>query len=237
MNADAATKTLAMTNKELLFTYVVPYVAFVAIASLPRSWLSFEWNYAVRLLVVVPLLIFAWRYYTSLTGPKNPLVSAVVGTFAGILGTVLWIVLLQPFTSSEGEPWSRAAFTLRLMTAGLVVPVFEELLMRGYVLRLALQWDLARKAGQEDPFGKAFYESSINQVSPGSWSVPAVIISSFVFALGHQTREWPAAVVYGLLMAALWITRKDLLSCMVAHGTTNIALALYVWMTQQWKLW
>jgi len=238
MNTLTATAGSAReSNKDLLIPYVAPYLAFVAIASLLGGYLTFEWNYVLRLLFVVPLLIFYWRSYVPLRGPKSPLISGLAGAFTGILGTVMWVVLVKPFAPSEGVHWSQAGLGLRLATAGLVVPVFEELLMRGYVLRLVLQWDLLRKAGAEDAFGKAFHDSSIEQVEAGSWTLAAVVISTVVFALGHQVREWPAALAYGLLMAALWINRKDLLSCVVAHGVTNIALTLYIWNTKQWGIW
>jgi hypothetical protein len=38
-------------------------------------------------------------------------------------------------------------------------------------------------------------------------------------------------------MAALWIVRKDLLSCIVAHAVTNLGLGLYVRATGSWALW
>ena len=61
--------------------------------------------------------------------------------------------------------------------------------------------------------------------------------SSVLFALGHAPHEWVAAVAYGLLMAGLWILRKDLLSCVVAHAVTNLALGVYVQYTGRWELW
>jgi len=84
---------------------------------------------------------------------------------------------------------------------------------------------------------KVLDEDSISNVRPGAWSVGAVLISSLVFALGHTIPEWPAAVAYGILMSILWIIRKDLLSCIIAHGTTNLTLALYVYFTGHWELW
>jgi hypothetical protein len=38
-------------------------------------------------------------------------------------------------------------------------------------------------------------------------------------------------------MAGLWIWRADLLACVVAHGTTNLALALWVRHAGAWSLW
>ncbi len=226
-------------NKDLLVPYVAPYLAYVALASLPDGLLAVEWNYALRLLVVPSLLVYFWRAYLPLLGCERPFLSIGVGLVAGLVGTALWVGLVVLFRSDElrGVPWSDAAFVLRLLAAGLVVPIFEELLMRGYVLRLAWQWDEARKAGYEAPFERAFHEQSINQVPAGSWSLLAVTIATLVFALGHEAPEWPAALAYGMLMALLWIVRKDLISCIVAHSITNVALALYVQTTGQWSLW
>lgn len=65
----------------------------------------------------------------------------------------------------------------------------------------------------------------------------AICISTLAFAAGHLPVEWPAAVAYSILISVLWITRKDLLSCMVAHGTTNLTLGLYVHFSGQWGFW
>ena len=40
-----------------------------------------------------------------------------------------------------------------------------------------------------------------------------------------------------LLMAALVVSRGDLLSAVVAHGVTNASLALYVRATGTWGVW
>jgi membrane protease YdiL (CAAX protease family) len=63
------------------------------------------------------------------------------------------------------------------------------------------------------------------------------VISSLAFAAGHAPGEWVAATAYGLLMAGLWVWRRDLLSCVVAHSVTNVTLALWVWKTGQWSVW
>lgn len=230
-------KTPRLTNAQLLLPYAAPYFAYVAIGSLPGNPLSMESVYLLRLLIVIPILIWAWRKYVSLTGPNNPVLSIVTGIFAGIIGTFIWIVLLSLFAGSDETPWTEKGFILCLAAAGLVVPVFEELLMRGYVFRLVLQWDIGRKTGVKNAFEKAYHEKSIQNVEPGAWTFKAVALSTVIFTLGHAVNAWPASVAYGLLMAFLWIIRKDLLTCIVAHGTTNICLAIYIWLTKQWFLW
>jgi len=85
----AAERSATANNRDLSIPYVTPYLAFVAVASLPEDWFTFEWNYILRLLLVVPLLAFYWRSYVSLTGPRSRFISGVVGAAAGVVGTVL----------------------------------------------------------------------------------------------------------------------------------------------------
>lgn len=227
-----------LTNRELLLPYILPYMAYVAIASVPVDFLSREINYGLRLIVVGILFFWARKWLCSLRGPLSPWVSACWGIVAGLFGAWLWIVLLDPFVvADKATQWSESAFLLRLVAAGLMVPVIEELMMRGYVFRLALQWDQERRAGHRSALYSALDRRSLQDVGPGEWSWAAVLISTLVFTAGHAVQEWPASVGYGLLMSFLWIRRKDLLTCVVAHGTTNIALAVYVLTTGQWQYW
>jgi membrane protease YdiL (CAAX protease family) len=227
-------------NRQLLLPYLAPYFAYVGVASLVDTFaadrISHELDYAIRLVLTSAALIWAWRFYVPLRGPRSPLGSVAVGVAAGLVGLALWIALLAPF-ASEGEAWRPSAWLLRGLVSSTLVPVFEEQLMRGYVLRFAIQWDRARDAGAEDPFGVALDQSSIARIEPGAWTWTALLISTALFTVGHTQPEWPAALAYGLLMAGLWIWRQDLLSCVVAHAVTNAALAVYVRATGQWGLW
>jgi len=186
---------------------------------------------------VAGLIGWGWKQYVSLSGPGNVAISVVWGVVAGLAGLCLWILMLEPFLKPNPTPWKPSAFYLRLIAASLLVPVFEELLMRGYVFRVAYQWAIERRTKAENALGKVLAERSINDFVPGAWNLWAVVISSIVFAMGHHMKEWPAAILYGLLMSLLWILRKDLISCVVAHGTTNLALGIYVYLTQRWEFW
>jgi len=225
-----------MTNFRLLFLYAVPYFTYVALGSLD-SYLPIEWIYALRLIIVPGILIWTWRWYRPLRGPKSPVISIAIGMLVGALGTVLWILLIAPFVEEDATAWGKQAFYLRIAASTLIVPVFEELLMRGYVFFFVMQWDLARKQGAQAAFDETLHEKNIADMPHVSWHVPAVVISTMAFTLGHQVVEWPASIAYGLLMAILLIVRKDLLSCVIAHGTTNFCLALYVYSTGNWQYW
>ncbi len=225
------------TNRSLLLPYFAPYLIYVFIASALGDFVSIEINYAIRIVIVAGVLVWAWKWYIPLKGPNSPFVSVLIGVAAGAVGLILWILLLLPFTDSiDNDAWSGTAFTLRLLSAGFLVPIFEEILMRGFVFRLAFQWGEARRT-EENPLLFSLDKKSVNDVPPGTWSWAAVVISAIIFTSGHQLYEWPASIAFGLLMAFLWILRKDLIVCIVAHSVTNISLAIYVWKTGSWHLW
>lgn len=227
-----------ISNRQLILPYAAPYFAYVGIASLHSPHLSVEANYLLRLITVSILLFWAWRWHCSLRGPNSPFVSILVGAGAGLIGMILWIALLSPFVKpGNTPPWSLDAFMLRLLSAGLLVPIFEELMMRGFVFRVALQWDRAKKKSAKDPLHIALDKQSVNEVAPGDWSWVAVVLSTLAFTTGHVLHEWPAAAAFGLFMAFLWTYRKDLITCITAHAVTNVTLALYVFSTGNWHYW
>lgn len=225
------------TNQHLLWAYAVPYVLFTATGALSQKVLGPEALYALRIVLCAAALAFFWRRYAPLRGPRSPAGSIGVGVLAGLVGLAIWVALVLPFAPEKTEPWTGTAFLLRAVAAVLLVPLLEELLLRGYVLRLIVQWQEARRQGKEKPFEDAFDHASVNDVQPGAWTWLAVIGSSVLFALGHLPYEWPASVAYGLLMAGLWVWRKDLLTPVVAHAVTNLGLAVLVWSRELWALW
>ncbi len=228
-----------IVNRDLLLPYGVPYLAYVGIAALGGDRISHELSYILKIIIVPLLLIWAWKWYVPIKGPKNPIVSILYGIVFGLIGLVVWCILMAPFIElTAGEPWSKTAFLLRLLSASLIVPVFEEIFMRGYFFRVAYQWDINRKnMGAKEALYETMDNNKIDDVQPGAWSAMAICISTIAFTIGHLTIEWPAAIAYGILMSVLWIIRKDLLSCMVAHGVTNFSLALYVYYTGHWGFW
>jgi len=231
-------KSFSLTNRDLLLPYMVPYLVYVFIASFLGPKVSAEIEYGIKIIVVPAVIAWAWRWYIPFKGPKNQYVSAFIGIVVGLLGCIVWVLLVKPFIDPNmGEIWNQTAFYLRVLSASLIVPVFEEMFIRGYIFRVALQWDQARKAKIKWPFEKALDQSCINNSDPGIWSLWPIFISTMAFTLGHHPNEWLAAFVYGLIIASLLIMRKDMLSCIIAHGTTNFALAFYVKLSGQYGLW
>jgi membrane protease YdiL (CAAX protease family) len=224
------------TNADLLLPYALPYLAYVGVATLAAP-LGRELDYVLRIAACGAALLWARRSWVPFTGPRSAAGSLAWGAAAGLLGTVLWVLLLFPLAGATAAEWSGTAFALRLLASATLVPIFEELLMRGYLLRVLVQWDEARRSGSAQPLADAMGARSIAEVAPGAWTPLAVAGSSLLFAAGHRPEEWPAALAYGLLMCALWIVRRDLLSCVFAHAVTNATLALWVLASGLWQLW
>ena len=225
-----------LPNRDLIPRYFAPYLAYVGVASL-ASALPREWDYALRIAATVMALAWGWRHFAPLRGPNALGASVAIGITPGLIGLALWVALLAPFGESNREAWNPAAIALRVVAACCLVPVFEELAMRGFVHRFVIQWQRNRAAGHSGAFARTLDRDSVDSVEAGAWSVAAVAVSALLFAAAHQSSEWPAAIGYGVLMSTLWILRKDLLSCVVAHGVTNLALAGYVIQTGRWELW
>jgi len=225
------------TNRELLLPCAAPYAVYVATASFAGG-LSRELDYALRIALTGLALTVLWPRLLPLRGPRSAAASLAWGGLAGVLGLGLWIAALTPFARPEdAESWSAAAFLLRLAAAVLLVPLFEEQLLRGWVMGVATQWERLRRAGHPDAFDETFARRSLLELEPTAWTLGAVAISSAAFALGHTTTEWPAALLFGALMAGLRGARGDLLSCVAAHAVANLGLGLYVWITGAWALW
>ncbi len=238
MYQDNNKKSKRILNRDLLLPYGIPYLAYVGIASLSQDRIPVEISYALKIIIVPLLLYWAWKWYAPVLGPEKPLGSIIYGIVFGIAGLVVWCVLMSPFIEIKGEPWGNLEFFLRMFAAALIVPVFEEYFIRGYIFRAALQWDQNRHNSSISlALSETLDNNSIDDVKPGAWSVMAVVISSVAFTAGHLPVEWPAAMAYSVLISVLWIIRKDLLSCMVAHGVTNLALAVYVYYSGNWGFW
>ena len=224
-------------NAELLLPYFAPYGAYVLIANLAES-LPRELDYAIRIVVTGALLLLFRKRYQPIGGPLSALASVMTGIGAGIAGVILWILLILPFQDIHaGDPVSLSAFVLRIIAAVSVVAFAEELLCRGYILGLITQWQQARKEGSPKPVADALDVRSVRTITPGAATVLAVVISSIAFAAGHSPAQWLAAFAYGVLMAGLWIVRRDLIAPITAHAVTNLVLYVYVFRSGAWGLW
>jgi membrane protease YdiL (CAAX protease family) len=227
----------ARSPGSLALAYFLPYALYVSLGALGDPRTHAEWLYGARALAVGGALAFFRRSYLPLRGPRPVGGSLAVGAAAGLVGAALWVALRAPFGGGNTAPWSDADWLARTLGSTLLPPLVEEILFRGWLLRSLLLFERARAAGSPAPLGDALDRSDLADVAPGAWTPLAVGVSSLAFAVGHSPGEWLAALAYGALMCALWISRRDLVSCISAHAVTNAALACWVRASGDWGSW
>jgi len=177
--------------------------------------------YPLKTIAVGAIILWYWRSLPSLR-PSAPLLSALVG----IAGVILWIGL-DPVLVHYDQPligrnpfqlYSPAMawllFGFRLLGITLVVPIMEELFWRGFLMRWLIQEDFTK-------------------VPLGTYRPVSFFVTTAFFAAVHD-KEWPLAVIVGLVYGYWFIRTKNLGNVMTAHGVTNLLLALYCLVTNDW---
>ncbi len=105
-------------------------------------------------------------------------------------------------------------FAFRLAGITICVPIMEELFWRGFLMRWLIQEDFT-------------------SVPLGAYQPFSFWVTTACFAMVHGS-EWLLAVGVGILYGAWFIRTKSLGSVMLAHGSTNLLLALYCLITNDW---
>jgi len=225
--------------------YVAPYALF-AIVTWLGNYLPNQRPliYAVKTLVVGAVLWACRRAYTEVR-PRASM-ATLVAAGVGVAVIVAWVGLdpyypqsgtewrvlaaegLQRFDHPEKlaagfdpfrpegvlPPWLAIGF--RLLGAVVVVPVFEELFWRSWLIRVLVA----------DRF---------RTVPVGTFTWGSFLITVAGFGLTH--REWLAGLICGAALNLLLYWRKDLFACIVAHAVANAALAAWVLSQRAWQFW
>jgi len=217
--------------------YVLPFLMYLVGVSIV-AWLPNFYPLAYAVVVVIVGGV-TWIFFRRqrIVLPHWRIVEAVV---VGIVGIVLWIGLSElkleeriawllpgwlrpgprvgfnPFQSLT-QPLAVWGFVaLRLIGLVVLVPLVEELFWRGFLARwlISAEWE-------EVPLGR------FNGLS--------FLVVTLLFTSAHP--EWIAAAVYCALLNGLLYWKKDLWSCIVAHGVSNLLLGIYILGTGAWWLW
>ena len=213
--------------------YVFPYVAFLLMsevgARLPDS--ADPVVLFVKPGATLALIIWFWRQgaYPECRGE-----GARIGFFGGLqdilMGRALTAVWIAPFIlfpalrpepggefdpAMAGDELIGLILCVRLFGYALVTPIFEELFIRSFVMRIADVWNT----------DVDFRDRPIAQYTRRS-----MIVTIVIFSLGHVPWEWWVCVPW-IVLSNLWFYhRKRLAAIMLVHGVTNAALlALAIW--------
>jgi CAAX prenyl protease-like protein len=150
--------------------------------------------------------------------------------FAGGVGAVVFVLWVLPegfypllSTPSPIDPfeklvvpWVYLWIAFRVFGASVVVPMMEELFWRGFLIR----W---------------LVKENFQKVAIGTFTWPSFLITSVLFASEHN--RWLVGLMAGVVYNLVLYRTKSLYACMIAHGVTNLALAIFVLTTDQWAFW
>jgi CAAX prenyl protease-like protein len=226
--------------------FLLPFVVYLVVGSLepaalpddPPSpnWLGLEYRhyplvYAAKLLLTLAAVAYVWRGYRQLPWKLSPLALVV-----GALGVAIWIGLawlqrslgwtfglgqraaFNPLEQMADTPgWAYAFLAIRFFGLAVLVPVIEEMFLRGFAMRYALDPD----RWWQVPFGTV--------------NAAAVVVGTALPVLLHPG-EALAAVVWFSGVTWLMIRTRSIGNCIVAHATTNLLLGCYVVASGQWWL-
>lgn len=222
-------KTERSLNYPPWLPYVMPMIAFTVLTAVESSapGVYYTWLYLAKVIIVTAVLLRFRTPWQDIQINANLLIPAIA---VGLLVFVEWVVLdkvipyphlgdrvsLNPFAAIE-DPTLRLLFLVtRFYGLVLMVPVMEELFWRSFLLRYLTDSDFAKL-----PIGVFSWES---------FSLVAI-----AFGLAHS--EWLVAIICACAYALLLKQTRSLFACIVAHGTTNLALGAYVILTHDWVYW
>ncbi len=219
----AAAPNQEMRQDNPTVAYIGPFMAALLAMMIGRAFSSgFDWLYPVRVGAAAAVLWYCRRSYAELRGPWS---WQAVAFGAGVFG--IWVVLV-PWLTPVDAGWPAALNNLPLWgqivwlavrVVGHVVaaPLVEELAFRGYLMRRIAT----------NPF---------QSVPPGEFSWLSFVVTSVLFGLLHG-QAWIAGTLAGMAFALALRRRGKLVDAVVAHGTANGLLGVYVLVTGKWALW
>ena len=211
--------------------YFLPMGVFLLFTWAGSHWKTlYPLSYVAKVVVTGALLIAFRRLYTPIRWNHWRL-----GVIVGVVGIFQWVPMqlwlqqfeffkppdpkevFDPFRDVPGNlVW--AFIAVRMFGAVVVVPFMEELFWRDFLWRQVLA------------------PNDFKLAKVGEWAWPPFLIVAGAFAVVHGN-WWLTSIVWALMIGALLVYTKSLGACIVAHGVTNLLLALYVLKTRDWAFW
>ena len=183
-------------------------------------------TYPIRILGVMAALAWFWSSYDELQEDRFNARDLLYAVGIGVLVFVLWIHMDWDFAVMGDRdaynprtlpgPWFYLFIAVRLFGAAMVVPVFEEIFWRSFILRYIIN-------------------PNFTAVRLGAFTWPSFLISAALFGTEHNL--WLAGITAGLLYNLLLYKTRSIWMCIIAHGITNLMLGIYVLMTGEWAFW
>ena len=198
-------------------------------------------NYVVMIGVQVLIAAGLLTYFRKVYLRHFPLKFSWLSVIVGVVGIVIWIALCevqlekQLFTLLGLEDWypNRPSFNpfaefndrtflafflgIRFILLAIIVPIVEELFIRGWLVRWIENedWQLVRLT-----------ELGFRALAAAS-----------VYGVLTHPGEALAAIAWFSLVTWLMHRTGNLWDCVIAHAVTNFLLGIYVIYADAWHLW
>lgn len=209
--------------------YVLPFALFLLLTEPARFFPELSPYFYIAKTILVGALLYFWRYrYADDLSPRLSSIELLTAIFCGLLVLVIWIApeqyLFQIGESAGFDPHAlggsqAAAFGLlgvRIIGSSVVVPVMEELFWRSFLMRYLINPDF-------------------RSVPIGSFTWFSFLGVAIMFGFEHH--RVIVGIIAGLLYGFLLVFQKKLKGVIVAHGTTNLGLGIYVVLSGNWMFW
>jgi len=212
---------LKQIKSNRIFSIIYPLLFYFAVYQLGASFLAdfFAAKYGqliclliAALFCIIPIYII-YRSVPKLIPEPIRSKKMVIKYFLWIIGIVLLGILFNIILTQSGiiyksqgfESASRTlsdgSFELKLLCNCLVIPILEELLIRGIIAGQLCLW-----------YGP----------------LPAVLLSSFCFGILHNNIvQFIYALIMGLLLGLMYVKNKRLLLCIIAHCLINYTAIIF----------
>ncbi len=213
--------------------YALPYIAFLLMSEVGARLPDVADPFVLFVKPAITLALVAWFWRRGAypecrgEGARIDLLGGLQDVLVGLALTAIWIAPFIVFPGMRPEPGGEfdpamageeligVILLARLFGYALVTPIFEELFIRSFVMRIADDWNTDRD----------FRDRPIAQ-----YTLRSMIVTIVIFSLGHVPWEWWVCVPW-IVLSNLWFYhRKRLAAVMLVHGVTNGALlALAIW--------
>ena len=235
--------TIAFVAPLIVFLLVVQfYPSFAGEQQLVTDTVSQNTiTYMIMLVAQIAIAASLLLYFRPIYLRHFPLKFSWLSVVVGVVGIVLWVWLchleieksimasigfgstdearpaFNPFQHLPNTMWRIAFLVPRFLVLALIVPLVEELFLRGWLVRYVedVDWEPLTLTGL-------------------GWGA---LIAPTVYGVATHPTEAIASIAWFSLVTLLMVRTKNVWDCVVAHAVTNLLLGLYVIWFEQWQLW
>lgn len=209
-----------------MLAYILPFLLYI-ILSLPVGHFPYSSfiMYPIKTIAVSGMLYYYRSVYDELKNRPQPK-ELFIAILIGMIVFIVWIFpegYYPQLGHSSFNPYKLSnpsliylSIAFRFIGAVIIVPVFEELFWRSFLIRWIIN-------------------QNFKMIPLGTYTLSSFLITIIFFGFEHH--RWLVGILAGIIYNLLLYKYKNIRLCIVSHATTNLLLGLYVLKTEQWSFW